>query len=98
MKHMRRTLLLCIGLLLMQATQASPQISSAQPAALKVAQRDGPSLGEAVEQVRRQYQGRIVSAETEMRGNREVHVIKVLTDDGKVKTVRIPGRVRNGRG
>jgi hypothetical protein len=57
-----------------------------------VAQSDGPSLNEAIEQVRRQYNGRIVSAETRIRGKREVHYIKVLTDDGKVKTVQVPGR------
>lgn len=61
-----------------------------------VAQEDGPSLSEAVARVRRQYRGRIVSAETHVRGNREVHVIKVLTEDGKVKTVTIPGRRLRG--
>lgn len=67
---------------------------AALPEAYLVAQSDGPSLNEAVEQVRRQYNGRIVSAETRVNGNREVHHIKVLTEDGKVKTVRIPGRTR----
>lgn len=62
---------------------------------LLMAQSDGPSLSEAVERVRRQYNGRIVSAETHLNGNREVHYIKVLTADGKVKTVRIPGRSRS---
>lgn len=62
-----------------------------------LAQSSGPSLAEAVEQVRRRYNGRIVSAETRMSGNREIHVIKVLTDDGKVKTERIPGRSRDPR-
>ena len=56
-----------------------------------VAQRGCTSLGEAVEQVRRQYGGRIVSAETRRRGNRETHVIRVMTEDGQVKTVNIPG-------
>ena len=55
-------------------------------------QRGGMTLSQAVEQVRRQYGGRIVSAETRVSGGRETHVIKVLTDDGKVKTVRIPGK------
>jgi len=55
-------------------------------------QGSGMTLSEAVEQVRRQYNGRIVSAETIVSGGRETHVIKVLTEDGKVKTVRIPGR------
>ena len=39
-----------------------------------------PSLSQAVERVRRQNNGRIVSAETQVRADREVHVIKVLTD------------------
>ncbi len=49
------------------------------------------SLNQAVEQVRRQYKGRIVSAETQVRLGRQSHVIKVLTSDGTVKTVRIRG-------
>ncbi len=63
---------------------------------LLLAQADGPTLNEAVEQVRRRYNGRIVivSAETRIRGTREVHHIKVLTEDGKVRTHRIPGRNR----
>ncbi len=61
---------------------------------LMIAQSNGPSLSEAVEMVKRQYKGRIVSAETKTSGGRQVHHIKVLTEDGKVKTVRIPGRSR----
>lgn len=56
----------------------------------------GKSLSEAVEQVRRQTGGRILSAETKVEGNREVHHIKVLTKDGKVKTHRVQGRKRGG--
>lgn len=64
----------------------------------RVAQKGGgKSLSEAIAQVRRQTKGRILSAETRVSGNREVHHIKVLTKDGKVKTVRVPGRIRNGR-
>jgi uncharacterized membrane protein YkoI len=58
-------------------------------------QGGGVSLSEAVEQVRRRYKGRIVSAVTKVKGKREVHVIKVLTDDGKVKTVEIQGKQRS---
>jgi hypothetical protein len=62
---------------------------------LRVAQSGGgKSLSEAVEQVRRQTNGRILSAETRVKGNREVHHIKVLTEDGKVKTVKVQGRKR----
>ena len=54
----------------------------------------GKSLSEAVEQVRRQTNGRILSAQTKVNGDREVHHIKVLTKDGKVKTVKVQGRKR----
>jgi uncharacterized membrane protein YkoI len=56
----------------------------------------GKSLSEAVEQVRRQTNGQILSAETRVSGNREVHHIKVLTKDGKVKTHKVQGRKRGG--
>ncbi len=62
------------------------------PAELSTMQSGGVSLGQAVEQVRRQCNGRIVSAETQRNGNRETHVIKCLTQDGKVRTFRIPGK------
>ncbi len=61
---------------------------------LIITQSNGPTLSEAVEMVKRQYKGRIVRAETRVSGGREVHHIKVLTEDGKVKTVKIPGRSR----
>jgi hypothetical protein len=64
------------------------------PPALSVMQCNGVTLSQAVEQVRRQYNGRIVSAETQRNGDCETHVIKVLTEDGKVKTVRVPGKRR----
>jgi hypothetical protein len=64
---------------------------------LQLAQGGCTSLDQAVEQVRRQYNGRIVSAETRVSGKREIHYIKVLTDDGKVKTVTVAGcTVGNG--
>ncbi len=61
---------------------------------LIITQCNGPTLSEAVEMVKRQYKGRIVSAETKISGGCAVHHIKVLTEDGKVKTVKIPGRSR----
>jgi hypothetical protein len=57
---------------------------------------DGKTLSQAVEQVRRQTGGRILSAETKLQGNREVHLIKVLTEDGKVRTHKVQGRKRGG--
>ena len=59
-----------------------------------VAQQGGMSLAQAIESVRRKTKGRVVSAETRVQGGREVHYIKVLTKDGKVKTHRVNGRSR----
>lgn len=66
-----------------------------QASDLDTFQGGGMTLSQAVEQVRRQYNGQIVSAETRVSGNKETHIIKVLTQDGKVKTVRVPGRRLN---
>ena len=64
---------------------------------LRLAQNnDGKTLSQAVEQVRSQTGGRILNAETKVQGNREVHHIKVLTKDGKVKTHKIQGRRLRG--
>lgn len=70
--------------------QVANPISVQRP--IVVAQNNGPTLAQAIETVKRQYKGRIVGAETRMNGNREVHRIRVLTEDGKVKTVTIQGR------
>ncbi len=64
------------------------------PPALEAMQSNGVSLSQAVEQVRRQYNGRILSAVTQVNGDSEVHEIKVLTQDGTVKTVRVQGKKR----
>jgi len=52
------------------------------------------SLDEAARQAARQYNAKVLSAKTVQEGNRRVHVIKLLTKDGVVKTVRIPVRER----
>jgi hypothetical protein len=65
----------------------------------EVMQSNGMSLSQAVERVRRKYPGgRIIDAKTSRSGNREVHVIKVLTADNKVKTERVNGRRLDNRG
>lgn len=61
---------------------------------LRVAQSGGMSLSQAIESVRRRTGGKVVSAETRVQGGREVHFIKVLTRDGKVKTHKVNGRRR----
>lgn len=59
-----------------------------------VAQQGGMTLAQAIESVRRRTNGRVVSAETRVQGGREVHYIKVLTKDGKVKTHKVNGQRR----
>jgi hypothetical protein len=54
----------------------------------------GQSLQEAARQAARQHDAKVLSAQTVQDGNRKVHVIKLLTKDGVVKTVRIQVRER----
>ena len=43
------------------------------------------SLEEAVSEARGRHPGRVLSAETDRRGGRESHRIRILTRDGRVK-------------
>lgn len=59
---------------------------------LGAVQRGCMSLSEAVESVRQRGNvDRVISAETTVSNGREIHVIKVLTTDGKVRTHRVQG-------
>ncbi|CAN5305143.1 hypothetical protein BH24PSE2_BH24PSE2_10450 [soil metagenome] len=92
------TLLLSLGWL--EDTEAFPvaQAATAAPIAqeLTVAAR-GPriSLDQAVSMVLGRYGGKVISAETRSRNGRVIHQIKLLTDDGRVRTVRVDGRTGN---
>lgn len=77
MNSRRRKLLLCLGLGLGLA------VASASVSAM--------SLSQAVNKVRRDTGGKVLSARTEVRNNRQIHVIKVLTKDGKVRYVQVAG-------
>ena len=56
------------------------------------------TLSQAINKVKRDTGGKVLSAQTIVQGNREVHVIKVLTQDKRVRTVRVPGDpVKNPR-
>lgn len=52
----------------------------------------GQTLDEAARQAASQYDAKVLSAQTVQEGNRRVHLIKLLTKDGVVKTVRITVR------
>jgi hypothetical protein len=72
--------------------QLHPQYDAAERPDLRVA-KDGMDLDQAIEKVRQRGDvDRILSAETRREGDREVHYIRYLTRDGKVKTEKIRGR------
>ena len=48
------------------------------------------SLQEAAERVARQHDAQVVSAHTVERDGRRIHVIRILTKDGVVRTIRVP--------
>ncbi len=48
------------------------------------------SLQEAADRVARQYDAKVVSAHTIERDGRRIHIIRILTEDGVVRTVRVP--------
>lgn len=54
-----------------------------------VVQRGPISLEQATAMAASRFQGRVVRAETKMRGGRREHEIRILGEDGRVRTVRI---------
>lgn len=48
------------------------------------------SLNEAAQRVASQYDAKVLSAHTVERDGRRVHVIRILTRDGVVRTIRVP--------
>jgi uncharacterized membrane protein YkoI len=58
---------------------------------------DGISLDEAVSRAERQYRARVVRTDVQDEDGRKVYVLKMLSEDGRVFTVRIDaatGRMR----
>jgi uncharacterized membrane protein YkoI len=60
----------------------------------RITQSNGMSLSQAIASVRSRTNGKIIDAKTRVEGGREVHYIKVLEGNGKVKTHKINGRRR----
>jgi uncharacterized membrane protein YkoI len=54
----------------------------------------GVSLNDAVQQVKHETGGRVLSAETVNQGGRTVHRIKVLTPSGQVRVVVVDAQSR----
>ena len=59
----------------------------------RLAQANGQiSLNQAVAQVQRRTGGRVLSAETQSDNGSTVHVIRVLVDNQRVRTIRVDAR------
>lgn len=50
------------------------------------------SLQEVAERVARQHDAKVVSAREVERDGRRIYVIRILTRDGVVRTIRVPAR------
>lgn len=81
--------LLILLLMLSLNSYAATQLINGSPSLHRVGS-DTISLEQAVEKVRREHGGRILAADTLTENNRSIHVIKVLTADNIVRTLRIP--------
>ncbi|HPF27244.1 MAG TPA: hypothetical protein P5528_06720 [Steroidobacteraceae bacterium] len=71
------------------AKSAGSQFGPTQRAPLHVALADGISIDEAVSRAERRYGARVVRAETIERDGRQIYVLRMLSDDGRVFVVRI---------
>ena len=63
--------------------------ASGKPADSQSRHTRDTSLDDAVSRVRRQSEGRVLSAETVRKNNREEHRVRVITDDGRVRRYRM---------
>ena len=76
---------------------AGPVIAAPFHRHMLIAQRDhagngGVSMHEAIAQARQRNKGKVLSAETIRIDGRNVHYIKILTNDGRVKRSRFDAR------
>jgi len=94
----RRSLALCAvlaalldagGGALAQPRQALLPFDGDTPVKAFAAQRGGISLSQATAMALGRYQGRVVRAEPVMMGDHVVYEIRILGNDGRVRTVRI---------
>ena len=71
--------------------------SAEERAGMIAEQRDGISLDEAVRRAEAQYRAKVVRTEVQDEDGRKVYVLKLLSEDGRVVTVRVDaatGRTR----
>ena len=79
-----------IGLFLLVAAVVTGQsVATAGPRGMQryVDNRE-MTLENAVTHARKQYNGRVISADTDRQDGRRTHNIRILTDDGRVRRLR----------
>ena len=81
--------LLCASAVFAQQRPALFQFDGEAPVKAFAAQRGGISLSQATAMAQSRYPGRVVRAESVMIGDRVVHEIRILGNDGRVRTVRV---------
>jgi len=81
--------LLCGSAAVAQQRPAVFQFDGEAPVKAFAAQRGGISLSQATSMALGRYPGRVVRAESVMIGDRVVHEIRILGNDGRVRTVRV---------
>ncbi len=94
-----RILIICLALagpaeiVAASAANAEAQVNHQRysKANLRIAQNERFTLDQAVDKVRAMYGGKIIKASTQRQKGHPIHIIKILGDDGRVKTVRIDG-------
>jgi uncharacterized membrane protein YkoI len=75
--------------LLQQVEHEAEQLVPAQRRLVPAQRGGGISLQQATSMAQMRYPGRVVRAETVQAGDRLVHEIRIVGDDGRVHTVRI---------
>jgi len=58
-------------------------------------QRSGMSLDEAVQRAERRYHARVVKAEAHNSDGRTIYVLRLVSEDGRVFTVRVDAQTGN---
>lgn len=71
------------------AWTVAPMDMPADTGSVLFAAQQGVSLAQATQIALQRYPGRVVRAETVMRGGRREHTIRILGTDGRVRTVRV---------
>jgi len=71
-------------------------VAAAEPAVVADV-RDGISLDEAVARAERQYRARVVRTDVQDEDGRKVYVLKLLSEDGRVFTVRVDAQSGRSR-